>query len=543
LAERSLLAWVRLLSQKEQIGVTSLETLPAKWATPALKDLRKYLNEPDIPIQETGWWFDTRERRLALAQVFLALGQELSSRGPEFVEKCWNVGLGVVENDYQEPETLELNRQLALLYVHNPDLEKSQEKLNELIDKIFSGKIAAIETGDFEAEQRFHTALGMIFAQEGVWGSDNNPRGASYQLRRAVEVANDRYRTEGFYQPLPEIKKLKAEVYSTLKDRDNASLALWETVLAYLDADQLDEASTTLEELPNEPTRDTSSLRRILNLRRNAAQAYPDSKDLRLLNEPKPGISLDFLERQKFKILGDALARPHVGDDKVFLSSALGVYHLAIKKHLPLVSIRDLLRWRAVESTLAASIRSPAAPDSFSYLSGHLPATLTLALPGVTISRAVSLNPHSIVGAKVVDALGVENVVRWKPYIEYDGSRLRVPEEFGPNIQKLEAAGIRLSTYYSGKTFIAPSPQPVSPSPESRSSLPPPETQPPESRNFTPTLEPRQMYPSPNGSAPSQSCPVPRYPGTVASAMDSTGCGPTGSGGDEAAQNQAKNNF
>jgi len=46
-----------------------------------------------------------------------------------------------------------------------------------------------------------------------------------------------------------------------------------------------------------------------------------------------------------------------------------------------------------------------------------------------------------------------------------------------------------------------------------------------------------------SGRSYSQSCPSPSYPSPTPSPIDSTSCGPAGKGGDEAAQNEAKNNF
>jgi len=43
--------------------------------------------------------------------------------------------------------------------------------------------------------------------------------------------------------------------------------------------------------------------------------------------------------------------------------------------------------------------------------------------------------------------------------------------------------------------------------------------------------------------AQSPSCPHPRYPSPSPAPIDSTSCGPAGSGGDETTQNEAKNNF
>jgi hypothetical protein len=296
-------------------------------------------------------------------------------------------------------------------------------------------------------------------------GLDSNPWGASYQLRRAVEVANDRYSREGLYQPLPEIKKLRAQAYSEINDPAKASLAMCEAIQAYIDADQLDEASTILAQLPAESTRDLTLLRYIVDLRRQAARsdAAPNLKQLRQLNQPNSDIALDFIERQEFKILGDFVAKQPAGVDKSSLSAAMDAYRLALKDHLPLVSIRDLLRWRAVESTLSSSIGSLATQESPSYFTGQSSATLTLALPGVTVARSVSVSPEAVVGARTVQTLGIDNIIRWRQYIFYDGSRLHVPMEFGPLIQKLEAASIRLLSYHSGVTFIAPSPQPYSP--------------------------------------------------------------------------------
>src|SRR6185312_13784048 len=84
---------------------------------------------------------------------------------------------------------------------------------NELVEQIFFDKMGAIQSKDLEAEQRYHTVLGLIFAGQQKWGSDDDSHSAAFQLRRVVEVANERYQKESIYQPLPEIKELRAKVY------------------------------------------------------------------------------------------------------------------------------------------------------------------------------------------------------------------------------------------------------------------------------------------------------------------------------------------
>jgi hypothetical protein len=133
-------------------------------------------------------------------------GHHFVSRGPQYVETCWRTGIEAVQHLLEQGPgsnmplspavTLNLYQELALLYIRYPDFDPDQRKLHGLTNEIFEQKGLAIASHNLEAEQRFHTVLGMIFVEQKTWGSDGNPRSAAYQLLRTVEVAKQRYQEE-----------------------------------------------------------------------------------------------------------------------------------------------------------------------------------------------------------------------------------------------------------------------------------------------------------------------------------------------------------
>jgi len=94
------------------------------------------------------------------------------------MEGTWQTALKIVRGDHRSPSSLELRRALALLYVRYPDLDPTQSKLKDLVEQIFEDKMGAIQSNDLEAEQRYHTVLGLIFAGQQKWGSDYDPYSA-----------------------------------------------------------------------------------------------------------------------------------------------------------------------------------------------------------------------------------------------------------------------------------------------------------------------------------------------------------------------------
>jgi hypothetical protein len=168
-------------------------------------------------------------------------------------------------------------------------------------------------------------------------------------LKRAVEVANERYQNEATYQPLPEFKELRVKVYEKTNHPVEAANARWDTLLAYMDSDQFDRAAQAMEAIQDSGKFDKATLNSLLKLRRDAAGAPAERKGS-LITElsalgPKAGISADFLQRQQFKALADLVTIGPAGvSETASVQAALAAFSLTVDKHVPLIGVKDLSR-------------------------------------------------------------------------------------------------------------------------------------------------------------------------------------------------------
>ncbi len=176
-AEAALVSWVDIVARQDNVDEHVLEALPRNWNTTAVPPLSAVLRG-DFSRATNNWWTESSPRTEAWARFLLAVGQQSASRSPQTMEGTWQTALKIVRGDHRSPSSLELRRALALLYVRYPDLDPTQSKLKDLVEQIFEDKMGAIQSNDLEAEQRYHTVLGLIFAGQQKWGSDYDPYSA-----------------------------------------------------------------------------------------------------------------------------------------------------------------------------------------------------------------------------------------------------------------------------------------------------------------------------------------------------------------------------
>jgi tetratricopeptide (TPR) repeat protein len=450
-AETALVAWLGVVAREEKVDEQLLEGIPGDWDTAALIPLRAVLGGELSTITDN-WWTQSSSRREAWARFLLAIGQAPGSSDPQKTERIWQTALSMVKNDRGSGSSLELKRALALLYVGHPNLDPSQSKLNELVERIFFEKTGAIESNDLEAEQRYHAVLGLIFAGQQKWGSDGDPRGAAFQLRRTVEVAEERYRHEGIYQPLPEIKELRAKGYEKTNRGFEAVTARWDATLAYMDTDQLDHAAQSIEAFPKSDAFDKAALSSLLKLRRDAVTASSDRKSS-LITElsglgPRAGISQEFLQRQQFKALADLVTGDSAGAAETeSVRAAVAAFSLTVDRHVPLIGVNDLSRWQLVQQRLVHSVGGR--NERMQVRPGGGGATLKLTLPGSTVPQNVEVSPQSLQAAHVAQVLGPEKLTQYSRSITLSGGKLAVPDAAvnSPDVrQKLEMKGVKVTS-------------------------------------------------------------------------------------------------
>lgn len=449
-AEEALVSWVEIIARQDNVDEHVLEALPQNWNTTALPPLSAVLRG-DLSRATNNWWMESGPRREVWARFLLAVGQQSAPSHPQIMEGIWQTGLKIVKSDHRSASSLELRRALALLYVRYPDLDPTGSKLREVVEQIFEDKMGAIQSNDLEAEQRYHTVLGLIFAGQQKWGSDYDPYSAAFQLRRTVEVAEERYRKEGIYQPLPEIKELRVRVYEKTNRPVEAIKARWESILAYMDSDQLDRAGQSMEAFQTSGEFDKPTLSSLLKLRRDATTT-PGQQKSSLISElsafgPKTGVSKEFLQRQQFKALADLVSGSAGGANQESVQAAMKAFSLAVEQRVPLIGVNDLSRWQAVQQRLVNSVGGSNERMRVGPGGAGGTANLKVVLPGSTVPQSVEVSPQTLQAAHVAQVLGPEILTHYNRSLSLVGGKLTVPDTAvaSPEVrQKLEMKGVKV---------------------------------------------------------------------------------------------------
>ena len=449
-AEAALVSWVDIIARQDKVDKLLLEALPENWNTAALPPLSAVLRG-DLSGATNNWWMESGPRREVWARFLLAVGQQSASSQPQIMEGIWQTGLKIVKSDLRSGSSLELRRALALLYVRYPNLDPTGIKLREVVERIFEDKMGAIQSNDLEAEQRYHTVLGLIFAGQQKWGSDHDPYSAAFQLRRTVEVADERYRNEAIYQPLPEIKELRVKVYERTNQPAEATKARWDAILAYMDSDQLDRAGQAIEGFQTSAGFDKASLSLLLKMRRDAVAAPPQQRNALITQlsalGPKAGVSPEFLQRQQFKALSDLVTGSAEGAETESVQAALKAFSLAVEQHVPLIGVNDLGRWQAVQQKLVNSVGGRSEKMQVGPGGPGGGASLKMVLPGSTVPQSVEVSAQTLQAAHVAQVLGPEALTHYNRSLSLASGKLTVPDTAvaSPEVrQKLEMKGVKV---------------------------------------------------------------------------------------------------
>jgi tetratricopeptide (TPR) repeat protein len=449
LSENTVAAWLSLVARQEQVTPDLLERLPSGYNPSVTKPLAMAMHG-ELPANAANWWTQRNDRSEAWARFLLALGEQESAAAPEKAERIWQYALVPVREDPRSASSLELRRALALLYVRQPRLDANGAKLHELVQRIFESKMGAIQSKDLEAEQKYHAVLGLIFAGQKNWGNDGDAYSALFQLRRTVEVANERFQREGIYQPLPEIKALRVKAYQQTGRTTQAAQAQWDTALAYMDTDQLDLAGKAIEAVPPSPAFNKQALLALLQTRMQAGSATPQKTSQLITNlssvAATQGISKEFLQRQQFKALADIAAADDGKGGSDSVRAALDAFSLTVDQRVPLVGVNDLGRWQVVQQKVVQSVG--ARSEKMQVRPGGGAATLKLALPGSTVPQNVVVSTQTIQAAHVARVLGPETVAQYRGKMVLSDGKLVVPHTAAndPGVrQKLESTGVKVT--------------------------------------------------------------------------------------------------
>jgi tetratricopeptide (TPR) repeat protein len=435
-ADLVLVAWVVLLARNDWLNLESLSALPANWTSPGVNQLRSYLERP-AEQPSLGWWGGSAEKLSARFEIADAAGRRLlkdKETGPKKAESCWQWALHstspvdlprwrAASNGY-----LRISQNLASLYFDHPELDADNKQLSEMLNRLYEGKMAAIESGDRSVTQAYHTTLALIYVSRGTWNALPGTRSymsARFQLQAILDDARYREREEGYFQPLPEIKAMLAKGLMETGNKSEAARVSFHAAMAYLDSDSIADSQTLLDQSKSldSSNPEIDRLQKVIVARREPTKFSLDQLTaertpwLFLLSE---NFSDAFLKRQRFKIYADCVTPGDVGPRR--LAAALEAYGLVAERQTSLVGAGDLLRWQRVESALLISANgqpvSPrVVPGKGIQRAPGARTILPIALTGEDSPNAVAVQKETPTAVQVLRTVSVGKIRDVQPYL------------------------------------------------------------------------------------------------------------------------------
>jgi tetratricopeptide (TPR) repeat protein len=349
--------WLDVASQRRIAIDHLMSALPADVsASPPINDLRQYLARPWSVPASTNWWMRTSVRRLSLARLALALGDRMvGADSASSAAQCWSIALTFGGgSDESAPILLDLQRSLAVLYSGHPEVEGVVAKLAALENAMFQSKAMFIASHDSLAQQRFHTALGIIFAQRKQWRSSQFAHDAIFQLEAALRVAGARDASTRTYQPLPLLHELLAAGYQAIGDGPKARTTSLRAAQSYLDVDDIARADSILAGLNTAPADPMMRLVRRRDRIARLSSRVTESGECEVSGRTElESLPAAFAARQRFKLLATC-ATLVSAEARVRLAS--GAVSLATSTTAVLTGVGDLARLDEARSIVSSHL-------------------------------------------------------------------------------------------------------------------------------------------------------------------------------------------
>ena len=394
-ADAAMVGLVRLQARNRLAVGAVPEPVSATW-TP-VREIRGFLRTAST--QTAPWWRESAERTNALAQAALAGGRAASGApNYELAERLWREGAGFAPR--LSAISLDLQRQLALLYSTQKRLDPDGKKFDALEQDIFSEKMGALAVGDLEAAQRYHTTLALIYLERGVWRGQQAARGAEQQFTWALDKADERFQRERFYQPLPEIRMLLANHFDSIGSKSLAARRYSEAARGFLDLDDLEDADSAVRRAAALGAQ-TTDLARAVRLRSALARGDAGACGAQSVSS-LGGSDRAFALRQRFKVVADCAKL----DPKRARTHAIEAFTLVDSANIALVGGADVTRFERVMGALLGPFGMTFHPEHLDPLPApNAAGAIRVSLPGETVPFGYTAQSDDLVGARVAAAL------------------------------------------------------------------------------------------------------------------------------------------
>ena len=326
--EKAFVWWVQLVSRVQNIEGYLKRHSNNNWRHESIDEIRTILSGKISRSRELPWWSQNtkysfidgkpyKTRNEIIAALMLGAGKEAKKRGDiktalSLVEISLEIlTRGSLRSYVSSPGSISntffsIVQELGFLYTqHEKISDPGGRKFSRLERDLFAGKGNAYLGSDNPSIVKFHTALGLIYAEKGQWRGGRFEN-AIFQLRNAISKSPESANT-GY------LNMLLSEGYMKVGNRPRSQDALTKAAKSYLNHDDLVSANLafqTYEASNFEPTAEHKSVMQVYEFRKSLPNLKQNdiSRDLGnqlegILNNAQVGDYFNIV--QKFKIFND----------------------------------------------------------------------------------------------------------------------------------------------------------------------------------------------------------------------------------------------
>ena len=347
--DKAFVWWIKQAQQLQNVSSYVKTNVSKEWGHQSVL----FVNELNDNEASLNWWVAnkkyeivpelTLQTRDVICSYLLALGKEATrddniKKGLDYTNMAmvkltndrierYLAGGGQISNVF-----FAIAEELGMLYTNYAEItDPTGTAFTDLESKLFGGKSVAYLEMNRSAIKNFHTALGLIYAERGIWVSNRRYRNGIFQLENAIEKSPEGANI-GYLANLLAGGYLSPQVRQPKK----AQALLERAIMSHLNFDDFAAAKSAMSKYDKIGLSFTTKYKQIvdvynyrLNLEKLSRDSFQDTSLLTNTLSQIPEISKEdyFNKLQKFKIYND------LGDKAAaygFTSYSYDFYKIAI---------------------------------------------------------------------------------------------------------------------------------------------------------------------------------------------------------------------
>lgn len=324
ISEGTLLFWLSLSSEQD---LRNISQVASSWDHSGINQLIELFRNPSGEAN-LEWWMSSEEveitrglklrKDLVICHILRELGNRLLSENKivpaeiVLVKAYRTIRGDDIYSFLAKTESIPtlffyVAEDLGILYTQYPTLPGALQKFSELENELFNGKTRAYLEMSKEGVMKFHTTLGLIYAERNQWDGGRFRNGI-YQLKSAISKSHEAKNTG-------HLRMLLAKGYLILNDVRGAQATLLGAAASFLNDDNFfatEKALAKYDSINGPKHKIYNKTRRILAFRQEIDNLTlrelndihnMESTVLKLTNEKE--FQQYFFHIQRYKILSD----------------------------------------------------------------------------------------------------------------------------------------------------------------------------------------------------------------------------------------------